>query len=54
MFSIRPVTRNSPKLTANLRLAPARRRTCATTTDNMATITEALTNDHRELEQYHN
>lgn len=54
MFFIRPVTCNAPKLTANLRLKPVLRHTFASATNNMATITETIIKDHRELEQYYN
>jgi hypothetical protein len=55
MFSIRSITLKSAKTTLNLGVASAA--LCCTYPSairNMATITEAITKDHREIEQYYN
>jgi hemerythrin superfamily protein len=55
MFSIRSITLKSAKTTLNFGIAPAAfHRTHLNAIRNMATITEAITKDHREIEQYYN
>jgi hypothetical protein len=55
MFSIRSITLKSAKTTLNLGVASAALRcTYPSAIRNMATITEAITKDHCEIEQYYN
>lgn len=54
MISVRPAARCSAQLLTGLRFSPATGHTYVTFPTAMATITDAITKDHRELEQYYN